>query len=244
MEIFELYCSDIKSKLNYFATWAPNMPLTLGDYGVFNPEKVFRRIGNITQDFSLDFTPSAPAAKTEFTHASKKVRMSQFELSAAERIAGFETGVDIKFAAERSFYASFAGCEGTHIADLQLLGERVLQQRETGRWEDDWVVVCEVMRSDKTVVYIAGANNAEVKLGVKASENPNIGEVGVNFSRLMSESVNTLIDGEAGLTPLFRVASVQKRLLSLKPPTFRPLAESADKPSKIAEEFYVFEELK
>lgn len=244
MEIFELYCRDIKSKLNYFATWAPNTPLALGDYGIFDPEKVFNRIGNITQDFGLNFIPSAPAAKTEFTHTSKRVRISQFELSATDRVAGFETGVGIKFATERSFYASFAGCEGTNIKDLQLLGERVLQLRETGRWEDDWVVVCEVMRSDKTVVYIAGANNAEVKLGVKGSENQNIGEVGVNFSRLMSESVNTLIEGEAGLTPLFRVAGVQKRLLSLKPPTFRPLAESADKPGKIAEEFYVFEELK
>lgn len=239
--MYKSYCTEVKQRLNYYASWLPNSSFALGDYGRLE-DKVFQREGNIS-DFGIRYIAGEPGPLADIEYASQHVTTIQTKLDAGEAAAGHKVGLSIGFSNAGECFIRLGGCRMTSFHNMQDIAGQVLSLRERGIWSDDWVVICQLLSADKTIIYISGDKGAQVKIGLKSDDIQSIGRAGVSFDSLSKSSISTAIEGDAGLVPLFSLAKVCNRKLSFKSPTFRPLSEGMGKIETLAEDFYVFEKI-
>lgn len=239
--MYKSYCTEVKKRLNYYAAWLPNSPFALGDYGRLD-DKVFQREGNIS-DFGIRYSAGDPGPVADIEYASQHVTTMQTKLDAGEEAIGLKAGLTIGFSNAGECFVRLGGCRQTSFNNMQDIAGQVLSLRERGLWNDEWVVICQLLNADKTVIYISGSKGAQVKIGLKTDDIEAVGKAGVSFDSLSKSSISTAIEGDAGLGPLFSLAKVYNRKLSFKAPTFRPLSEGMGKIETLAEDFYVFEKI-
>jgi hypothetical protein len=221
------YTKEIRKSLGYCATWLPNATLRLGDVGVLT-DHIYRRVG-AAKDFDLRFTAREGPGRSVVDHMSTdSVQLSivaaaqgPFAQTAPTKARG---SLEISFA--RADAVMFqAGPTTIHeMEDVNAVGIQILDLYRRGEWQDDYVLITELVEAARTTVLIASGKEAKVVLTADAGVE--LGQTSLIDSKIglqleSARNIGTRIVSESGLTPLFRAFAVRKP--PLRPGRFGPI---------------------
>jgi hypothetical protein len=100
------------------------------------------------------------------------------------------------------------------IGDQITLARKIAKLAECGEWEDNWVVVTEILRAKRFVILVSGSAAGEAELsaeadlsalGIKALTAD--GKVGVEYSKALETEITTKDNRD--VTPLFRAVRLK-----------------------------------
>ncbi len=225
MSISKQYTKEIKDKTNYLATWLPTVIVSPGDVGriidyQYNHVTTLGDLGIpveiVPGMFQADFDYCSEGSVSINIKAAGKAPL------AGSDIAEAEAGVSIKFARSNAVVFKISRCKSTRINDQNSLGMEILSRYRSGNWQDDWVVVTEVVSAAGATIIISSGDNAQIDLLAGGNVNAsslNLADVEANFQILKESNIETKIIASDGLTPLFKSSGIRRRFL--RSPDFR-----------------------
>jgi hypothetical protein len=211
MSISELYAAEVLKQVSRYATWLPNGPLEIGNFG---PVKgaLFESFGKIDDIETI----TGPSGSTiDFTiHASRSMNTSQ--QAAAD--AGVTSGkVLLEIAFEKEAGVSFSSTDITveRVKDFFALGNRLIALIDAGKFNKDHSIVVEVVHAGKSTIICSERSNAEIKFEVDA-KTPINPTVMANLDSKTSLKAETGVGFKAisagPLQPLFGLARIKSSL--------------------------------
>lgn len=198
----------IQKELNVFAAWVPIVnQYKIGDYGIF-ADGVFARLGNITDDFKVQFTPGeGEVASIDFT--SEGARVIRIAGKAEVDVippAATDASVVIEFTKEKSFLVKSPTINVTTIDNIN---ETAKKLKALDNWDGKWKVVHQIYNAKDAVVISSIQAGTKLNFTGNASS---LGQMKLGSSDLNIDTNKTLglkINGKSGIIGLglFRVKS-------------------------------------
>jgi len=216
------YTRELRQRFGYAATWIPTSEVRLGDVGRLHRYE-FERVAALA-DFGVQFERRESPATSSLNYNSEHgvsftVKASGEVPPLGSGLADADAGIIVSFGATGSIALQASGCVTASIANQHELAKQILARFETDEWDDDYVVVTEVVQAGTATILISDSNDGSVVL--KASSGMQLGPLslaaaGVELRVSHSRNIGTQIVAEGGLTPLFRAHGVRRRWL--RPP--------------------------
>jgi hypothetical protein len=216
--ISKQYAREMNEKFGYFATWLPNVRLKLGDIGVVR-KQVFEPVSSLEQlgiAFAID--RDRQAADLDYTSSdavSIEAKSSAAAHDPAETAAQAGGSISISFSRAEAVVFQASGCVTSRIADVKSLGEEILSRYHRDAWDPDHVVVTDLISAGGATILISNGQNAHIDLAIRVeagSGMTKIAEANANVTVTRAAGIGTRIVAAAGLTPLFKVAGVKRRI--------------------------------
>jgi hypothetical protein len=194
---------------SWYATWLPDEPLRLGDYGILTGSR-FERLGSV-EHLGVGFSVRTSLAENRYEFATAgavELRFSGRGAAAGE--ANARARLEISFAREKAFYFVAANCGLETVEDQVALGEELKQRAREGGWNTDFVVVTSLLRSGATTIVGSQGNDALVTIeaAAEAAESVDLGAASGGVQLTGSRNVGLRIVAQRGLTPLVRLSRV------------------------------------
>lgn len=207
------YTRELYKEFRYFATWMPNVGLSLGDVGVLRDHR-FDRMTSLTE-MGVTFTRLEHPGRAEYSYSSTgKVEISLDGGLTAPALPGGNSSMalTVAFSDASATYFRAVGCRSEVISDLPSLARDLRDLRQSGEWRPEYVVVTEVVRAGPAVVLVSNQAGARARLQVTADSLPVAalsagGGLGASVASGLAASV-IVSDGE--VTPLFRAAKLRR----------------------------------
>ena len=210
--ISEQYMNEMHKQFQYFATWEPGTELHIGDIGELHDNK-YTYISSldkkkipftIRKDPSknvLNYTSSSSIKVT--TKLSGDVGIPKFNLSVAD------AGMTVEFGSEKGIVFEAEGVEHQMIEEVDKLDQTIKKKNGKKEWDDNWVVISDLMIADTATILISKGKKAAISLKAKA-EVPtlSLANVNANFDVAYQSGMNTKIISQSGLTPLFKARGI------------------------------------
>jgi hypothetical protein len=210
------YAREMHEKFGFFATWLPNLMLQPGAIGelrdqVFEPKTSLSLKGI---RFEVDKDPRP--VDLDYT-SSDAVAIEASAAGNARASGGPQAGGRIAVSFKRADAVAFqaTGCIGSRIADLDSLGREILARQRRGEWNDSHVVVTDVIAVKTATILISNSQNGRIELGVAAKSPgsvPALATIDASATVTRAVGIGTRIVGQSGLTPLFKVAGIKRRI--------------------------------
>jgi hypothetical protein len=214
--LYERYTEEMRSEFDYLSTWLPNAHVELGDVGVLRRDR-FERLTSLGA-LGVDFAVRERDRGVDLDYASAG-GVSVEVNGAGEGSPAAEQRICVSFGREHGVLFQAMACRITEVADRQALGRVVLALADEGRWDARHVVVTEVVNSGPTVVLMSDRCDARIDLMARL---PDVVAVTAGFplaslsaglSVVSALGIGVRIIAPQGLTPLFRVSGVRRRLV-------------------------------
>ena len=225
--IDQLYASNIRAQVGLFAAWLPNAEIKIGHYGPLNGA-LFQPMNQL---MGLYAQPGPAKATYDFTIAADRAINTQTKALADAGVTQGNVLLEVQFHKEAA--VSFSAPDGiiTRVADIRALGEKLAAMLKAGDWNRKHAIVVEVVTTPKGTIIASETAGAEVKFEV-AAKTPISPQVMADLDEASSlrvyKGVGAKVIGEGPLTPLFRLAFLQKRLFRDPTISFRgPEGEEA-----------------
>jgi len=204
MGLAEKYCKDTFENVNYHATWLPNVPMKLGDFGRFD-DNIFHKFGNI-RDFGVQFSAELGVGEVNQEWTSTGTSVTHFGIG----LGGFiNAGIQFTFGNKYGFYLLAANCQLSLMNDLASVQNTVTELFKEKGFED-MHLVNEVLTAESSNVVIALEKNAEFAIEAKENAIPQldlkIPNVAFNVKKNSKMGHTTI--AKKGLTPLFRTLEI------------------------------------
>jgi hypothetical protein len=239
--IHEQYSEELRSEFDYLSTWLPNAHIELGDIGNLHRDRFDRltsaaelglqfAIRDRERDIDLDYS-SANGVGVE-VHAG------------ADAIAQASVQISVSFSRQHGMIFQAKSCRITEIADRQGLGRQIIELAKAGQWPAKQVVVSEVISTGPAVVIISQQRDAHIDLATDLIGLVNplpLASASAALNVISAKGIGVKVIAPHGLTPLFRVSGVRRRLLSGE--TFGSRGGLATPGAVAASEALVFAEL-
>lgn len=215
--VFKQYTREMHQNFDYFATWAPNTVLALGDVGTARGH-LFDPVTSLTE---LGIPFSSTLAGPESTFAYTSAGQVHVSVSPEVQLPGV-LGVDptlrltVTFDQAKSTFFQAVRCETRRIADLAAVEAGIRELMAAKRWRSDYVVVTEVVRTGPAVILVSSRADTRVELEVSAEWVPAavpLGGAAVGLGSALdprSGLAAQVITPEGGLTPLFRGVAMRR----------------------------------
>jgi hypothetical protein len=209
------YTREMYEKFGYFATWLPNVRLKLGDVGVvkeraFEPASSLEKLG-IAFDTDCDRQP----ADVDYTSSDAVSIETKVSGAVHDPAAMADGNISISFSRADAVVFQASGCVASKIADVKSLGDRILALYHRGAWNPDHVVVTDLISAAGATILISNGSNAHIDLALKgqpAADMAALANASANIAVTRAVGIGTRIVAAAGLTPLFKVAGVRRRI--------------------------------
>jgi hypothetical protein len=221
MDPITFYLIDLNRKSHgYRPTWLPSLPIQLGDVGVlenevFRKETTLKSLGiafdTTTSESNQTIDLSSESGITLITKVEGKVEPKAVSLGVAD--AGFI----VEFNDENSYIFKIRGSRTSIIPNLSDVKADVLHRYEAGNWDAKLVIISEVLVAKSATILLSGHAGNRVELKVQGDVNITTMDIADAALNLRIESGQTLagqIIGQKGITPLYRVVGIKKRLFS------------------------------
>ena len=208
------YCEQIKNHFKvFYATFPPNQPYELGDFGILNDE-VFVRLGNVKNRFGLTFQVRAGEAKSpaiDFTSKGSVAVDFRTKAEAAIGTVPVKAGLDITFARENSVFFNAADCTLDSVEDQVALGEQIIKLYEQKKWEKKYAIVTGVLRAKSTTAIVSSSSNSSISLDAESPDIPaiNLADASLKLSVKRVKDVALKIVTEGELVPLMSLSKIQ-----------------------------------
>jgi hypothetical protein len=211
------YADDIHNNFQMlYANWLPGNPLQLGDYGLMQGG-LLNRMGNIAEK-EIAFTPRADAKSVDQEYYSADSVEVKFNAKGSGTISGGPTikaSLDIIFSSQNSVFFYAAGCLVKSIEDKNTVGDQILKLVEQDQWNTEFVVVTDIVASDKTTVVISGSEQGGITLEASSAVIPNIslGDITTSLAVKWEKNIGFKAVTAEGMQPLFGLCKVQPTFL-------------------------------
>jgi len=133
--------------MNYHATWLPNLPMKLGDFGRFD-DNIFHKFGNI-RDFNFQFSAElgVSAANQELTSSGTRSLWNRCQWLC-------KRGPSIYFGKKYGFYILAANCQVSLMNDLATVQANVVTLFKAKGFKD-MHLVNEVLAAESSTVVVS-----------------------------------------------------------------------------------------
>jgi len=211
------YTKEMAKKFGYFATWEPGTSVRIGDVGILK-KNLFTRTGGLT-DLGIAFRTGEDETTAQFSHASSG-KISMFFKAAGEPpfpgsvLNEDKAGVTIDFTKPNATVFEAAGCRSFSIEDQIALGKTILDRHAKGEWNEDWVVITELITAASATILISAASNAKIELIAATGEKrtiANLADASAGFTVAAVRGLHTgIVAGpDQNLTPLFKTLDIK-----------------------------------
>jgi hypothetical protein len=196
-----------------YATWPPNDPIHLGDYGILQGN-VFVRLANVANTLGISFQERKDSTRSgNYEYASANSTDIEFHAAAGASAEGVpvKAGLDITFSSENAVFFNAAGCTPVSIEDQISFGNRIMVLYQSGRWEKKFVVVTGLLLSQSATIIVSGSNNAAISLEASAAAVAaiDLADTSLKLGVRRAKNVAFKVVTESGLAPLVSLSKVQ-----------------------------------
>ncbi|MGA5897124.1 hypothetical protein [Streptomyces venetus] len=213
MSVSARYTKELRNRFGYSATWVPTLRVELGDVGRMAGYR-FERLGRLA-DFGMHFETRSSRTMGTIAYASSGGVEVEVGGTASAASGPWDVpagaAMSIKFSREGAVWFQAEACAAEAIEDLLALEARILSLSDEGEWQDDLVVVTEVIRAEQGTVLISDAGQGGIELRSQAGTPDVEGRTALRVTA--SRNIGTQVVGHGDLTPLFRAKGVRRRLL-------------------------------
>lgn len=204
------YIKEIREGLGLWPVWPPGTPINLGTIGVFDQERNFVAISDLS-NLGITFQTSSDPTPNDIEYVSKsgvEIRMKLKGKSAKgfQSLAKLDAGVGFNFKWTGATVFRAKACYYNRIADQPKLRRDILALSRSD-WNNNWVVVSEVVNAGPTTILVANANNSGLELRATADVKAggiDIADVSLGLHAAYQSSMAYKEIAKEGLTPLFR----------------------------------------
>lgn len=197
------YRKAIWNHFGYLANWLPTTPLQAGDIGVWSAEG-FARVGDL-RGKGMSFGTRTVEHPLDFTH--REVKSAEVVGRGQGVVEGQRLGVKLQFASEGEFAFQAGGCRSTVIDGCEGILQRMKGLFRDGLWDDNYVVISEVMTAARATILLSQSSTASLELeGPKSLDDL----LAVDLKVVGQQGTLTQIVAQAGLVPLFKALKVEK----------------------------------
>lgn len=217
-DVRKRYTIEMYDNFGYYATWEPNTPVELGEIGILK-NKEFTRISTL-QNEEIEFKVKADETKGEIDYSSSggvKIynKLAGKAAPKACKLAEADAGFIVDFTKENSVLFKAKGTLTYAIDNIIALKREIMKRYESGDWDAEWVIVTHLIKAESATILIAGNSGSSIELkarGKAGIKKIDIADAEANFEISFSQGVETKIIGAEGITPLFKLMGVRKRL--------------------------------
>jgi len=193
--IVDIYTRSVYENFRpYYANWEPNRPIELGDIGTLDGRN-FIRLDNIRGLFpEMSFaTNDSKLSDTHRAITSKGATEVKFNAKAEVPAAGIvspRANVEVTFSGPGAIFFNASGCQYVMIANKVALGQAIVAKFDEGKWEREWVVVTELVKSASVAIAVSGGNSASIVLAVEGRvEEIDLADAGVGLTVASSRNI-------------------------------------------------------
>jgi hypothetical protein len=215
MNLSRTYTRELKDNLNYTATWLPNLKLSLGDVGVLSGNGFTYRTN--LKNLGMPFTEGKPGASADYSHLSAGSVRRDIKLAGKAPLLGSvladaDAGISFSFSSKEAIVFLASNCTIRVIADQEPLRKTILKAYEAGSWEEEYVVVTELVSAGATTIIISQGSEGRYELKAKAGLSPSFEAMKMegNFSLVHDSQIGFNCLATSGMTPLFRCLGIRK----------------------------------
>jgi hypothetical protein len=230
--IDQLYASNIRAQVGLFAAWLPNADIRIGHYGSLNGA-LFQPLRQLK---GLYAEPAPSKATYDFNIAADRTINTK---TAALADAGVTSGnvlLEVHFEKEAAVSFSAPDAVITRVTDIRGLGEKLVGMMKLGDWDRKHAIVVEVITAPKATILASETAGAAVKFEVGAHTpiSPQVmADLDESSSLRFHKGVAAKVIGEGPITPLFRLAFLQRRLFRDPTISFRGPAGEEVQPERV-----------
>ncbi|MFA5102821.1 MAG: hypothetical protein WC525_06670 [Candidatus Thermoplasmatota archaeon] len=210
--VADQYMNEMHDQFKYYATWAPGIPLKIGDVGTLE-RNGFTVISNLNK-LGIDFEVRTDSQKDSLQYASASGVSISTKIKGSAGLAEYnlnlaDAGIVVQFAKDAGVAFEARGVEHQLIEDCVNIDAAILAAHSKGIWKDDWVVISDLMVADSGTVLISQGNDASIGLKALADvPHLSLANIDADFTVTYSKNLNTTIICQTGLTPLFKIRGI------------------------------------
>ncbi len=213
------YLKEMNSKFLYRATWEPNKPLKIGDIGILEKGVFSHRSTleseNIPMDVRVDESEGSLKYNSEGS-VEIKAKLSGKAKMPQSQLGELDAGFTINFSREKSIVFQLNGTKTHIITNVGAIETEVLSRFMQNKWRKNWVIITELIEGKEGTIIISNSKESSIELranaNVNPSENINIADAKLDLGVVSKKNIGTEIIAKNGLTPLYRVAGIRKKL--------------------------------
>jgi len=209
------YGSSIRRETSLFANWPPNAPREIGDFGRLNGA-LFEFFGRLDHEEIEALGKREGPSPADYDVMIKSSRSLKSQLSAEANVADGKALLEFKFSSEEGIVFAAPSIKITEITDMAALGRVLNKRRREGSWIMDHAVVVQVSAAENATILLSNQAGAGMEFEVAADAPVNaqlVAKLDAGVSLVSSHGVGIKIIGEGPLTPLFKLASLKRRIL-------------------------------
>ena len=210
------YGAGIRRETSLFANWPPNAPREIGDYGRVNGA-LFEFFGHLDPEEieALGKRESPSSASYDVMIKSSRSLISHLSAEARAKVGDGKALLEIKFSSEEGIVFAAPSIKITEITSLAALGRLLNRRRREGNWNMHHAVVVQVSAAESATILLSNEAGAgmEFEVAADAPVNAQLAKLDAGVSLVYSHGVGIKIVGEGPLTPLFKLASLRRRIL-------------------------------
>lgn len=211
------YGSIIRGETTFFANWPPNAPREIGDFGRVNGA-LFEFFGRLdpaeTEALGKRQGPSPAGYDIMFKSARKLNSHLSAEVKAI--VGDGKVLLEFHFSSEEGIVLVAPSIMITEITSMAELGRVLNKRRKEGNWIMEHAVIVQVSVAESATIVLSDQAQAGMQFAIAAGVpvNPHlIARLDAGTSLVSYHGVGIKIVGEGPLTPLFKLASLQRRVL-------------------------------
>lgn len=210
------YASSIRRETSFSANWPPNASRKIGDYGRITGS-LFQFFGSLDPDEIEALGKREGPSPADYDIMINSSRSLNGDLSAAARanVASGKALLEIKFSSANGIVLAAPAVNFTEVASLEALGRILGKRRSEGNWNMDYAVVVQVGVAASATILVSDKSNAGLEFEVAADAPVDaqlVAKLDAGVSLISSHGVGIKIIGAGPLTPLFKLASLRRRL--------------------------------
>jgi hypothetical protein len=212
------YCESIRRETSLFANWPPDAPRKIGDFGRVQGA-MFQFMGSLDPEEIEALGSRESASRSNYDIMIKSSRSMGAGVSAGAKVAKVAKGkavLRIKFDSADGVVFAAPSVRITEIASLEVLGRTLKERMLEGNWDPAYAVVVQISVADRATVILSSQSGASMDFEVDANAPVNaelVAELNAGASQLSSQGVGINIVGHGPITPLFKLAFLQRRIL-------------------------------
>ncbi|TMR90163.1 hypothetical protein [Nonomuraea basaltis] len=211
------YGFSIRRETSCFANWPPNALREIGDYGPVNGA-LFEFFGRLDREEieALGRREGPSSADYDIMIKSSRSLYSHLSAEARANVSHGKALLEITFTSEEGIVFAAPSIKITEIASMATLGRILNERRLKGNWLMDHAVVVQVSAAESATILLSNQAGAGMEFEVAADAPVNtqlVAKLDAGVSLVSSRGVGIKIIGEGPLTPLFKLAYLQRRIV-------------------------------
>lgn len=205
------YTKTLYKEFSLFATWLPAASIELGTVGTLDGYRFIPK-GDL-KSYGIAF--EAVASPRNNAMSFKTAGGVDISLKAGAEQPGVVKGVvNIGFTKDKSILLELNGIKVRRIKDQIALAKQIKQLDDEKKWDRKHFVVTEVIEAKSGTIITSQAKGGSISIEASGSE-----ATGIDLSGLDTElnvtaekSIGVQVVGDKGLTPLFVLSGVVKKV--------------------------------